>query len=424
MGSKSSDVLVIGAGIAGMEASLLLSKAGRKVHLVERSSYTGGTSVLFEQVYPTFECATCMLSPLQQDLLQDPNIHFMVLSEVTEVKESPEGFDVVIKARARYVNPDACIGCGLCFEPCPVSRPNEAESGLSTRKAIFVPFSGALPNVPMIDKDACIHLQGGDCQKCKEACVFEAVDLDQKDTDVPLSVAAIIVASGSDMIDLNKLARYGYGVNGEVYSALEFERMFSSNGPTGGKIQMRNGRPPRSVALVHCVGREEVGYCSSVCCMYLLKFNQYLRTKLPDIEVHEYISDLTIPGQSAQHFFMRMMKDGTDLVRARNLRLTKGEDQQKVVYQDANGHEVQRPVDMVILAPALVPRKGSDVLAGVLGISLGPFGYFSEGMSGPVSTSRHGIYIVGGAHGPEGIDTSVMDAYAAVAQVLGARRGG
>ncbi len=422
--SKSLDVLVIGAGVAGMEASLLLSKAGRKVHLIERSSYTGGTSVLFEQVYPTFECATCMLSPLQQDLLQDPNIHLMALSEVTQVKESPQGFEVMIRTRARYVNPDACIGCGACFEPCPVTRPNEAEMGFNTRKAMYVPFSGTLPNVPRIDKEACIHLQGGECQKCKDACAFEAVDLDQKDADVPLSVASIIVATGSDMIDLKKLARYGYGAHSEVYSALEFERMFSSNGPTSGQIQMKNGKPPRSVALVHCVGREEVGYCSSVCCMYLLKFNQYLRNKLQDIEVHEYISDLTIPGQSAQHFFMRMMKGGTDLVRARDLRLTQTGDQLKVEYQDATGNDVLRPVDMVILAPALVPRKGADLLAGILGISLGTFGYNTEGRDGPVSTSRKGIFIIGGARGPEGIDTSVMDAYAAVAHVLGPQRDG
>jgi heterodisulfide reductase subunit A len=418
---RNDDVLVIGAGIAGIEASLLLSKAGRHVHLVETSSFTGGMVVLFEQVYPTFECATCLLSPRQQDLLQDPNIHLMTLSEVVDVHDASEGFDVTIRNRARYINSDACIGCGACYEPCPVILPNEVEMGLVARKAIYIPFAGALPNVPTIDKAACLHLQGGDCQKCKEACAFEAVDLEQKDKEVHVFVEAIIVATGSKTVDLKNMTRYGYGSLREVYSSLEFERLFSSNGPTDGRIVLRNGKSPRSVALLHCVGRDETGYCSSVCCMYLLKFNQYLRTKLPEVEIHEFFTELTIPGQASQRFFMKMMEGGTDLVRARNLRLEGRGERLVVLFEDSTSKEMERVVDMAILAPALVPREDASILAARLGISRDTFGYVSEGTNGPVSTSRTRVHVIGAAQEPMGIDSAVNEAFAAVAKVLGSK---
>ena len=419
MGEERSGVLVIGAGIAGMEASLLLSSAGLEVHLLDKVSYTGGTSVLFEQAFPNLECATCMLSPRQQDLLQDPKIHLHTLAEVERANPVPGGFEVTIKKRAGFIDPQACIGCGACYDPCPVSKPNEAEMGLSLRKAVYVPFPGALPNVPMIDRDLCLRFQGKECQLCKDACVFEAVDFGQRDEELLLRVRAIIVATGSKATDLALLPRYGHGRLGEVYGALEFERLFSSNGPTGGNIIRRDGTPPGSVALVHCVGREEAGYCSAVCCMYLLKFNHYLRAKIPSVEVHQYFSDLTIPGPSSERFFRRMMEGGTDLVRARNLRVEEGENRPKVVFEDALGQQMERAVDMVVLAPALRPHREAERLAKALGIPLGDFGYYAQGSSGPVSTPRKGIYVIGGAQGPKAMDAAVADAYAAVAHILG-----
>ncbi len=282
MAGNNTEVLVIGAGVAGIEASLLLSQSGRRVHLVEKSSFTGGMAVLFEQVFPTFECATCMLSPRQQEVLQDSMIDLLTLSEVQQVEPVPQGFRVKVLKMARFIDANACIGCGACYEPCPISVPNEVELGLATRKAVYVPFAGSLPNVPQIDKERCLHFKGESCQACKDACVFEAIDLEQKDELVELEVGAIIVATGSTLIDLRDVDRYGYGKHSGIYSALELERLFSSNGPTGGNIVQRDGKAPRSVALVHCAGREEQGFCSSVCCLYLLKFNRYLRSKLPD----------------------------------------------------------------------------------------------------------------------------------------------
>lgn len=423
VGQRNPDVLIIGAGVASMEAGLLLSKAGRRVHIVEKSSFTGGTTVLFEQVYPDLECATCMLSPRQQDLLQDPNIDLLTLAEVEHVETVPDGFIVTVRRRARSIDPIACIGCGACYEPCPVSAPNEAEQGLSSRKAVFVPFPGALPNVPMIDRELCLHFQGKECQACKEACMFDAVNFDQQDEKTELKVGAIVVATGSEIGPLSSLTGYGYGRIQDVYHALEIERLFASNGPTGGKVLLRNGRPPRSVALVHCAGREVKGYCSAVCCMYLLKFNHYLRANDPGIEIHEYYTDMTIPGQGSQHFFKRTMEGGTDLVRRRDLTVEERAGRPVVVCSDDDGCSCQQQVDMVILAPPLQPQEGSSHLAEVLGIALGPKGYYAEGGSGPVSSSRDGIFIIGGARGPMDIGAAVADAGAAAARVLNPARG-
>jgi len=186
-----SDVLVIGAGIAGIEASLLLSKADRKVHLVEKTSYTGGTVIKFEEVFSNMECSTCMVAPVQQELLQNKNINLLTLAEVEDVKGLFGKFTVKIRKKARYVDLQNCIGCNACFEPCPVSLKNEFEEGLSERKAIYVPCTGALPNVPMIDTEHCLRFKGKDCKACQEACMFEAIDFKQKDEQLELKVGCL-----------------------------------------------------------------------------------------------------------------------------------------------------------------------------------------------------------------------------------------
>ena len=410
-------VLVLGAGIAGMEASLLLSRAGRKVHLVERRSYTGGDTVRFEEVYPTLECASCMLSPRQQDLLQDANIRLLVNSELEEARPLEKGFRVRIRKRASCIDPIACIGCGACYEPCPVSVPNQAEMGLSQRKAVFVPFPGALPNLPVIDRERCLHLNGQDCHACQDACVFAAIDFEQKDELIELEVDAIVVATGAKNQDLSKLPAYGYQRYPEVYTALELERLYSSNGPTGGKIVSKQGKVPGEVALVHCAGRESKGYCSAVCCMYLLKFNHYLRNRIPDVKIHEFYTDLCIPGQDQQRFFTRMMEGGTDLVRASRLHVEESEGRPLIVFESGNGVHRRQAVDMVILAPSLEPREDAGRLAEMLGLKLDEKGFFSD-IPVPSLEPPNGIYVVGSARGPMGADGAVAEARAAVSKIL------
>ena len=419
--NPKNDVLVIGAGIAGIEASLMLSKSGRKVHLVEKTSYTGGMSIKYEEVFSNMECSTCMVAPRQQELLQDKNINLILLGEIEEVKGSFGDFTVKIKKKARYVDMDNCIGCNACFEPCPVSLKNEFEEGLSDRKAIYVPCAGALPNVPMIDTEHCLRFNGKKCQACKDACMFEAIDFDQKDEKLELKVGSIIVATGFKTLDSKQTPQYGYGKIENVYSAIEFERLYSSNGPTEGNIILRTGAAPKSAAIIHCVGRDKKGYCSSVCCMYSLKFTHYLKSKIPDIKISEFYTDLCIPGKSHQKFYEKMKEAGTKLIRANDIEIEKqGKGMSVKFKEEGNGKKSNMAVDMVILAPAIESRDDSKELAKILDIKVDESGFFKEENQyvSSVVTSKPGIFIVGCSQGPKNIQESVSQASAAVGKIL------
>ena len=417
---NSDDVLVIGSGIAGIEASLLISKAGKKVHLVEKTSYTGGMVIKFEEVFSNLECSTCMVAPRQQELLQDKNIDLIMLAEVEEISGVPGNFKVKIHKKPRYVDIENCIGCGACFDPCPVSLKNEFEEGLSERKAIYVPCAGALPNVPMIDTEHCLRFNGKDCQACKEACMFEAIDFNQKDEIIEINVGAIIIATGFRTFDPAQIPRYGYKKLDNVYTALEFERLYASNGPTEGKILLKNGKSPRSVAIIHCVGRDEKGYCSSVCCLYSLKFNHYLKSKIPDIKISEFYKDLCIPGKLHQKFYEKMKETGANLIFSENVEVNKQGEKIVVKYSNKTGKKESLPVDMVILSPAIEPPDESSKLAETLGISLDKYGFFKEDEQdfSSVVTSKPGVFIVGCAQGPKNIQESVAQAKAAVGKIL------
>jgi heterodisulfide reductase subunit A len=417
---SNSDILVIGAGIAGIEASLMLSKSDRKVHLVERMSYTGGMAIKFEEVFSNMECSTCMVAPIQQELLQDKNINLLTLAEVEDVKGSFGNFTVKIHKKARYVDMKNCIGCDACFGPCPVSLKNEFEEGLSERKALYVPCAGALPNVPMIDTEHCLRFNGKDCHACQEACMFEAIDFNQKNERIELNISAIIVATGYTTFDSRQSPQHGYGKIDDVYTAFEFERLYASNGPTGGKILLKNGKTPKTAALIHCVGRNKKGYCSSVCCMYSLKFNHYLISKIPEIKISEFYTDLCIPGKSHQKFYEKMRDTGGKLIRASNIEITKQGQGIAIKYNDESGKKNSTSVDMVILAPAIVPKEDASKLAKILGITIDEYGFFKEENQNvsSVVASKPGVFIVGCSQGPKNIQESVSQASAAVGKIL------
>ena len=275
--NSSDRVLVIGAGIAGMEASLLLAKAGKQIIIVEKLPVIGGNTIKNEESFPNLECSTCMVAPVQQEVLQNPNIDVMTLSSVKNVEGESGDYTVTVHKKARYVSLTDCIGCGMCYEPCPITLKNEWEENLTDKKAIYVPCDGSLPNVPTIDPEHCLHINGKkSCTACQEACMFGAIDYSQKDEEIDINVGAIIVATGFELFDAKKLSNFGYGKFPGVYTSMEFERLFASNGPTSGELVLRKGnKSPDSIAVVHCVGRKEQGYCSSVCCMAAFKYAHF-----------------------------------------------------------------------------------------------------------------------------------------------------
>jgi heterodisulfide reductase subunit A len=419
---NNQQVLVLGAGVAGMEASLLLAGAGRTVHLVEKESMIGGQTIKFEEVYPNMECSTCMVAPRQQEVLQNGNIKIHFLSEIEKLEGTPGNFQAAIRKRARFVSLTDCIGCGACYEPCPVSLDNEFEEGLSTRKAIAVPCAGALPNVPGIDPERCLRLNGKDnkCQACKDACVFDAIRFEERDETVALDVGAVVVATGFDLLDVTRLPRYGYGKAKDVYTALEFERLFASNGPTEGKLRLRNGNAPKSVGIIHCVGRSERGYCSGICCMYSAKFSQFIKHKIPEARVCEFHTDLCLPGKAHQKFYEKTRSEGVEFIRAETVEVASGGDGTRVIYRNGGRGEGVFEADMVILSPAVVPKAGTEELAAKLGLQRDGRGFLAtrkETLS-PVETDVGGVFVVGCAQGPMDIPESIAQAQAAAGKIL------
>ena len=419
-GEKATDVLVVGAGIAGMEASLLLAEAGRRVHLVEKTSAIGGMVTKCEEVFANMECATCMVSPKQQAILQNDRIELVTLGEVVGVAGSAGDFTVRVKQRAGYVDPVSCIGCAQCFEACPVKIPNEFEERLGQRAAISVPCAGALPNVPYVDTEHCLRFtKGEECTVCQEACVFGAVDFSQKDEEKELHVAAILMATGFELLKAPELERYGYGKIPGVHTAHEFERLFASNGPTTGELVLRDGRAPETAAVVHCVGRDEKDYCSGVCCMYSLKFAHYFKKKLPEARVVQLYRDLCVPGKSYQRFCERTQEHGGELLRTPEVEISGQNGKVSVSYPDGGGGRQNLDVDMVVLSPAMVPSAGTAEVADLLDLPRDEAGFLVEAeAAAPASSPKPGVYVAGCAGGPVDIQGAVAQAEAAVAGIL------
>jgi heterodisulfide reductase subunit A len=422
----SVSVLVIGAGIAGIESSLLLANSGARVYLVEKASYFGGNVIKWEEVFPNMECATCMIAPKQQELLQNENIRLLTLSQVEAVEGSPGDFTVRVRRKARYVNLDNCIGCNECFGPCPVEADNEFEEGLSKRKAIYIPCAGALPNAPVIDTDNCLRFKGENCQLCQEACMFEAIDYNQQDEELELNVDAIVVATGFKPFDLTKAPQYGYAKLDNVYSVVEVERICASNGPTEGQIVLKNGEPPKSAAIIHCVGREEKGYCSAVCCMASIKQAHFLKNKIPELKIAELYSDLCVPGRVYQSFYQGVKESGVDFIRATVSEVTQKGTGLAIKYSTKNGEEHTLNVDMLILAPAIEPGVDSARLAEILAITRDEHGFFSEKEPDvdSIDTSREGIFVAGCAQSPKDVPDTVAEAEATVGRILSLSRQG
>ncbi len=437
---KSQDVLVVGAGIAGIEASLALAKADRNVHVVERTGFIGGTMIKFEDVYPNLECSTCMVAPKQQAMLAQKNIDLITPAEVDAVEGAAGDFTVEVTKRARYVDAAACIGCGMCIDACPVVLPNLFEEELTERKAIYIPCPGALPNVPVLDMSVCVRSDGEDCTACKDSCMFEAVDFEQKDETRTLEVGAIIVATGFELYDATQEEGLGYGEIEDVYTGFEFERLFASNGPTEGEIVRKNGEPPRSAAIVHCIGREKSGYCSGICCGYSAKFGHYLRQKLPEITIYDLHTDICIPGKNLESFINKTAADIDESIRYTDIAIGNGNgdsdadegsdsdsgDAIAVEVTDRTGEKRTLTVDMMILAPAVVPRADAGELAEMVGIDRDTHGFFVAGDDGgaggiivrSVETTKPGVLSIGCARGPKTIQRSISDADAAAARVI------
>ena len=424
--------LIVGGGIAGIQAALEIADAGFPVYLVEREPSIGGHMAQFDKTFPTMDCSACILTPKMVDVGNHPNITLLTWSEVQKVDGYVGNFAVTINKRARYVKTADCTGCGICWEKCPKKVIDDKfEAGLGYRKAVYTPFPQAVPKYPVVDDINCTYFQKGTCKACEKFCPTNAIDFAQKDEIITVEVGNIILATGWDLFDARRVPNYGYGRLANVFSNMEFERLSNSAGPTGGNIVLRDGKTtPKSVGIVHCVGSRDKNYnnyCSAICCMQSLKFAHLVHEKT-GATVYNFYIDIRTPAKAYDEFYQRIIEEGTLFVRGKVAEITDaarnpGEEGKLIIQVEDTlvGKQRRIPVDMVILSSGLEPRAGSKELAKIFGISCSADGWYIERHPklDPVATMTEGVYIAGCVQGPKDIPASVAQGAAAAARILG-----
>lgn len=419
--------MVIGAGIAGIQAALDLGDMGYKTYLVEREPSVGGRMAQLDKTFPTLDCSACILTPKMVDVAKHPNIELMAYSEVVSVDGYVGNFKVKIRKKPAYVDWDKCVGCGICADACRLSGriPNDFNLAADKRAVPYIPFPQAVPLKYTIDGSRCLMVTRGKCGDhplCEEACDANAIDFTQKEEVIELAIGGIIVATGFDLFDATNLPEYGYGKFNNVISGLEFERLVSSSGPTGGDIEIE-GEKPKKVVFIQCVGsrdREGSGneHCSRVCCMYTAKQAHMVREKVPDSDVTVYYTDVRAFGKGFEEFYVRVKDEGVDYRRRKltdNIEIA--EENGKTVVR-AEGHE-DVVADLVVLATGIVPREDSEELVNLLRISRSADGFFMEAHPKlkPIDTFTTGVFLGGCAQGPKDIPDTVAQASGTASRV-------
>ncbi len=409
----TNKALVIGGGIAGMNAALDLAEMGFKVYLLEKGESIGGHMAQLDKTFPTLDCSICIEGPKMVDVGRHPNIEIISYANLLSVSGFIGNFKVRIRKNPRYVIAENCTGCGECKDVCPIEYPNEWDMGLGVRKAISVPFDQAVPLVYTINRDYCIE-----CYKCVDACgARQAINFDQKPEEVELEVGAIIVATGYDVYLPYDNQLFGYGKYTNVITSLEFERLILAAGPTGGKVvRASDGQKPHSVAFIQCVGSRDTNkypYCSNFCCMYTLKHVVQLKEKYKeDVEVYVFYMDMRTNFKGFEEFYQRARELGVNFIRGRVSRIFEDSKTKNLIIhaEDANlGMPIEVEAEMVVLATAAIPKKGTEEIARILNLTRGADGFFMESHPKlkPLDAPTDGIFLAGACQGPKDIPYSV-----------------
>ncbi|MDD2317421.1 MAG: CoB--CoM heterodisulfide reductase iron-sulfur subunit A family protein [Desulfobacterales bacterium] len=420
-------VLVIGGGVAGIQAALDCSDGGLEVVMVEREPSIGGKMAKLDKTFPTIDCSSCILGPKMVDVAQKENIRLYAYSEVEAISGYIGNFKVDIRKKATYVDWDACTGCGECTQKCPSKKAFDYfNEGLGTTTAINIPFPQAIPKKARIDSDYCRYLTGGKCRVCEKICPVKAIRFDMKDEIVTEEVGAIIVASGYDLFDARVYGEYGGGRYPDVISAMQYERILSASGPYGGHIRRpSDGREPKEIVFISCVGSRDISvdrpYCSGVCCMYIAKQAIMTRDHIPDSNCYVSYMDIRAPGKGYDEFIRRAQEEyGVKYIRGRVGRIYPRGD--RLVVQGADtllGVQVEIEADLVVLATGVECSAGARPLAEKLRISYDQHGFYMESHPKlrPVETNTAGVFLAGVCQGPKDIPASVGQGSAAASKV-------
>ncbi|MDR3305496.1 MAG: CoB--CoM heterodisulfide reductase iron-sulfur subunit A family protein, partial [Clostridiales Family XIII bacterium] len=358
--------LVIGGGIAGIQAALDIADAGHEVVLLEREPSIGGRMVMLDKTFPTLDCSACISTPKMVDVSAHPNIRLMTSCEVADVRGYIGNFTVTIRRKAKFVNHGICTGCGACEQKCPVKVDDEFNQGLSKRTAIYKLFPQAVPSKPVIDKESCLKIKSGKCGLCEKVCPLGCIDYGDTDDEIAETFGTIVVAVGYKLVDWASMyGEYGAGRYADVISGLQFERLVNASGPTEGHIvRPSDGRAPKTVVVVKCVGSRDPKkgkpYCSRACCMAAAKHAHQIIDKIPDARVFIFYIDVRTPGKGYEEFYDQTRKDGAVYVRGRVSRIYA--EGGRLVCQGEDtllGKQVRVAADLVVLETAMEPSEGT-----------------------------------------------------------------
>jgi heterodisulfide reductase subunit A len=427
----NENVLVIGGGIAGIYSALELADKGYQVYLVERNPSIGGHMAQLSKTFPTFDCSACILTPKMVSLFHHPNIKIFTNAEPILVKGTSGRFKVTIKLKPRYVDLARCKACEECAEICPVEKPSSFEENLAEEKAIYIPFKQAIPCASVIDKDYCLYVtdylailgspgKRGVCGKCEKNCKSDAIYFEQKDKLLDLKVGAIIVSTGFNLMNPSLIGQYNFGFHPDIITNLQFERLMIH-----GLHKPSTGELPKKVAFILCVGsRSETisgfSYCCKIGCMTAIKQALLIDKAVPEAESWIFYTDVRAFGKGYEEFYAKARDHLTHFIRGRAAEVIPNGSSLVVKAMDTLlGKQIEEEFDLVVLSPALVPNKGTKELADILGINLGPDGFFLEAhhkLKG-VETKRKGIFVAGTALGPKDIRETTMEAMAVASKV-------
>ena len=427
--------LVIGGGIAGIQTALDIADAGYQVDIVEKEPSIGGRMSQFDKTFPTLDCASCILTPKMVEVNQHPNITLYTYSEVEKVSGYVGNFDVDIRKKARSVIFDKCTGCGECMTKCPLGKigniPSEFDRGLKNRPAIYMPFAQAVPAVPVIDRENCTYFKTGKCGVCSKLCPSHAVDYEQQDEIVTVKYGAIVVATGFDIINLDKFGEYAYNESPDVITSIELERLMNAAGPTGGHLErMSDHKQPKDIVFIQCVGSrcdsDEKGkpYCSKVCCMYTAKHAMLIKDHWPDTNITVFYIDVRTPGKNFDEFYRRAVEQYHVNYIKGQVGKVKPQPDGSLLVQAADlldGKQINMKADMVVLAAAIEPNPGVRKIATMLTASIDNNNFLTEAHAKlrPVESPTAGIFLSGMAQGPKDIPETVSQAGAAAVKVIG-----
>jgi heterodisulfide reductase subunit A len=420
--------LVIGGGIAGIQASLDIANCGHQVILVEKDPSIGGHMSQLSETFPTLDCSQCILTPRMVEAGQHPNIKLMTYSELEKLEGFIGNFKATIRKKAKSIDENLCNGCGHCTTKCPTKKiPSEFNAGLGMRTAIYVPFPQAVPNKPVIDKANCSYYLKGKCKVCEKVCPTGAIRFDQEDELVELEVGAVVVATGFNIMEPSEFSEYGYGKYPDVITGMQFERLASASGPTLGEIRRpSDGKVPQKIVFVACAGSRDPAkgkpYCSKICCMYTAKHAMLYQHKVHHGQSYVFYMDIRAAGKNYDEFTRRaIVEDEVNYIRGRVSKVY--EENGKLIVKGVdtllNAKPVEIEADMVVLATAAVANAGSEELAQKMHISYDNYSFYSEAHPKlkPVETNTAGIFLAGACQAPKDIPETVSQASGAAAKV-------